>query len=63
MKFDLATLRGKKLELTLLVVNLLNNTDVSTINDRYSATGTNTYGTSNFRNRPLQAELLLRFRN
>jgi len=38
----------QKLELTLLVVNLLNNTDVQTINDRYSATGTNTFGTSNF---------------
>jgi hypothetical protein len=36
---------------------------VPTLNDRYSVTGTNTYGTSNFRNRPLQAELLLRFRN
>jgi hypothetical protein len=36
---------------------------VSTIVDQYAATGTNRYGTSNFRNRPLQAELLLRFRN
>jgi hypothetical protein len=53
----------QKVELTLLVVNLFNNTDVSTVNDRYSATGTNIYGTANFRNRPLQAELLLRFRN
>jgi hypothetical protein len=53
----------QKLELTLLVVNLLNNTDVTSINDRYSPTGTNTFGTSSFRNRPLQAELLLRFRN
>lgn len=53
----------QKVELTLLVVNLLNNTDVATINDQYSPTGTNRFGTSNFRNRPLQAELLLRFRN
>jgi hypothetical protein len=53
----------QKVELTLLVVNLLNNTNVSTINDRYSPTGTNIFGTSNFRHRPLQAELLLRFRN
>lgn len=64
-RYDLGRPLGmkQKLELTLLFVNLLNNTDVSTINDRYSATGTNTFGTSNFRNRPLQAELLLRFRN
>jgi hypothetical protein len=64
-RYDLGRPLGmkQKLELTLLVVNLFNNTDVSTINDQYAATGTNRYGTSNFRNRPLQAELLLRFRN
>ncbi|MFL5343812.1 MAG: carboxypeptidase regulatory-like domain-containing protein [Hyalangium sp.] len=53
----------QKFELTLLVVNLLNNTDITGMNDRYAPTGTNTYGLGSFRNRPLQAELLLRFRN
>lgn len=53
----------QKVELTLLVVNLLNNTDATSIVDRYSATTGNQYGTTNNRNRPLQAELLLRFRN
>jgi len=53
---------ANKLELTLLVVNALNNTDTTTLYDRWN-TGNTTYGLSRFRNRPLQAELLLRFRN
>ncbi|WNG32709.1 TonB-dependent receptor [Archangium violaceum] len=51
-----------KLELTLMVVNALNNNDANTLYDRWS-TGSTTYGMSRFRTSPLQAELLLRFRN
>jgi hypothetical protein len=53
-----------RLELTLLVTNLLNNTATTTIYDQYNATTTSSnFGLSRFRNSPLQAELLLRFRN
>ena len=57
---------SNKLELTLMVVNALNNTDATSLYDRWttpSATSTNNYGNVRFRNNPLQAELLLRFRN
>jgi hypothetical protein len=54
---------ANKLELTLMVVNALNNTDPTTLYDRYTTGTTSTYGLTRFRNRPLQAELLLRFRN
>jgi len=53
---------GNKLELTLLVVNALNNTESTLVTDRWSTTR-NAYGQSRGRNRPAQAELLLRFRN
>lgn len=53
---------SQKLELTLLVVNLLNNTDPTGWNQNYN-TANQQYGTVFNRNRPLQAELLLRFRN
>ncbi len=64
-RYDIGRLfnMANKLELTLLVVNALNNTDTTTLYDRWQATGNNTYGQSRFRYRPLQAELLLRFRN
>jgi hypothetical protein len=63
-RYDLGRLvnMSNKLELTLMVVNALNNTDPSALYDRWAATNT-TYGLTRFRNRPLQAELLLRFRN
>lgn len=52
-----------KLELTLLVINVLNNTEITTLSDRFTTARNTTYGTASFRNRPLQAELLLRWRN
>lgn len=54
---------SNKMELTLLVVNALNNTDANTLYDRYTTGTTSTYGLTRFRNSPLQAELMLRFRN
>ncbi|QRK11700.1 TonB-dependent receptor [Archangium violaceum] len=51
-----------KLELTMMVVNALNNTDANTLYDRWSP-GSTTYGMARYRTSPLQAELLLRFRN
>ncbi|WP_224244510.1 TonB-dependent receptor [Hyalangium gracile] len=52
----------QKLELTFLVVNLLNNTDATALNQTYN-TANQQYGSVFSRSRPLQAELLLRFRN
>lgn len=52
-----------KLELTLLVVNVLNNTEVTSLSDRFTTARNTSYGTATFRNRPLQAQLLLRWRN
>lgn len=57
---------SNKLELTLLVVNALNNTDPTQYYDRWttpSSSSTNNYGLVRSRTSPLQAELLLRFRN
>ena len=63
-RYDLGRLlnMSNKLELAFLVVNVLNNTDPTSLYDRWQA-GTSTYGLTRGRNRPLQAELLLRFRN
>jgi hypothetical protein len=58
----LVNLGGNKLELTFLVFNVLNNTDTSYQYDQWSSSR-NRYGMTSSRNRPLQAELLLRFRN
>jgi hypothetical protein len=63
-RYDLGKPFGlkQKFELTLLVVNLLNNTDPTGWNQNYN-TSNQQYGTVFNRSRPLQAELLLRFRN
>ncbi|HSP77904.1 MAG TPA: TonB-dependent receptor, partial [Myxococcaceae bacterium] len=55
----------QKLELTLMVVNVLNNTQGLAMTDRWetSSSRTNYSGLSRYNNRPLQAELLIRFRN
>jgi hypothetical protein len=68
VRYDLGRLvnMSNKLEVTLMVVNALNNTDPTQLYDRWttpSTTSTNNYGLVRDRNNPLQAELLLRFRN
>jgi hypothetical protein len=63
-RYDLGRLlnMSNKLELTFLVVNALNNRGPTSVYDEWSTTN-NRYGLARSRNRPLQAELLLRFRN
>jgi hypothetical protein len=53
---------SQKLELTFMVVNALNNTDPTFYYDRWAPSNSD-YGLVSSRSRPLQAELLLRFRN
>lgn len=63
-RYDLASALKleQKLELTFMVVNLLNNTDALFYSDQYRPTGVNRFGTVAARHRPLQAQLLLRAR-
>ena len=62
-RYDLGSLlrMREKLEITLLVINVLNSTAPTAYNDAWLATGTNTFGTVRSRLNPLQAELLVRF--
>jgi hypothetical protein len=63
-RYDIGRLfqMSHKLELTLMVVNALNNTDPTFYYDRWAPSNSD-YGLVSGRSRPLQAELLLRFRN
>ncbi|HVE87114.1 MAG TPA: carboxypeptidase regulatory-like domain-containing protein [Myxococcales bacterium] len=62
-RYDLGSLLRlrEKVELTLLLINVLNSTAPTAYNDAWLATGTNTFGAIRSRLSPLQAELLLRF--
>ncbi|MBZ4421689.1 TonB-dependent receptor [Myxococcus sp. RHSTA-1-4] len=51
-----------KMELTLIMFNVLNNSDVTFVQEQYRATN-NRFGTATSRRNPMQAELLLRVRN
>lgn len=56
-------LKQQKLELSLLVVNVLNNTDPFTIQDQWATRGVNRFGQVISRQGPQQAEVIVRFRN
>ncbi len=64
-RYDLGSLLRlrEKVEVTLLVINVLNSTAPLTYNDAWLASGTNTFGSVRTRIFPLQAELLFRFHN
>ncbi|MFP2906866.1 carboxypeptidase regulatory-like domain-containing protein [Pyxidicoccus sp. 3LFB2] len=51
-----------KMELTLIMFNVLNNSDVTFLQEQWRATN-NRFGTATSRRSPMQAELLLRVRN
>jgi hypothetical protein len=51
-----------KMELTLIFFNVLNNSDVTFVQEQWRATN-NRFGTATGRRSPMQAELLLRVRN
>jgi hypothetical protein len=53
----------EKLEVALLFVNLLNNTEPTSYRDTWLRTSSNQFGWVAGRNRPLQAEVLVRLRN
>lgn len=55
-------LKEQRLETILLVVNSLDNPNASSLFDSYTRTN-NRFGYAQFHNSPLQAELLIRFRN
>ncbi|XXF77196.1 TonB-dependent receptor [Myxococcaceae bacterium GXIMD 01537] len=64
-RYDLGRLVNvgdNKMEMTLLFFNVLNNSDVTFVQEQYRASN-NRFGTATGRRSPMQAELLLRFRN
>jgi hypothetical protein len=55
-------LKQQRAEVLLLVVNVLNDSSPTSIFDSFSATS-NRFGLANFHQSPMQAEVMLRFRN
>jgi hypothetical protein len=55
-------LKNHRIEIVGLVVNILNNQNVTSLSDFYSPKN-DRFGLSTFRNSALQGELILRFRN
>ena len=55
-------LKQQRAEIVLLMVNSFNDSSASSLFDTWSATN-NRFGLANFHQSPLQAEMLLRFRN